>query len=492
MATNTIGNATTAEDVGGQINARTVNVNAVGKGTIEALAAMGGGAGTVATDAAVTTNTIDAGILAAVLSGAMIDVGGRGTLSVTATSDNTIKSLAGALSGAGAVDVQGAVAYNNIATRATTPGGANAEVEDSTITGGSATVKAENDDQITSAAVGAGGAGTVALGASVAYNTATAIANAEVDDDTIELTGSLTVNANNDSGIGSGSGGAAGAGTVAGGAAVSINHIVDDVDAEISGGAVAARDGVGVDADDNASIETLSAIGTGAGTVALDASVSSNTIGGTILGAITGGASVTSDGAVSVNADSDSTIKSLSGAVSGAGIVGGGAAIALNRIGDTSDESSADAVGTIEKALNHPKSDPAATPPAASTTASIDSGSTVHAGSVSVDAKFTGEVKSAAVGGAAAGTVALEGAVTDNLIGDQVMATILGSTTKVQTVHDIDLAATNDAKINSLAGALAGPASPRAAPQWRSISLPARPTRSSKAPRQRARRAASR
>ena len=86
-----------------------------------------------------------------------------------------------------------------------------------------------------------------------------------------------------------------------------------------------------------------------------------------------------------MKADSDGTIKSLSGALSGAGIVGGGAAIALNRIGDTSDESGPNVVGTIEKALNHPKNDPAAPRRRHRPRLTIDDGSTVHAGSVAVD-----------------------------------------------------------------------------------------------------------
>jgi hypothetical protein len=352
----------------------------------------------------------------------------------TAATNDTSVALGAADGSNDAVVIGGSAARNILADTVS------ATVEGSTV---SATdgVAAEADDAMTLLAISSGAAARSRLGITGAVSDTTT---------TDAVTGALDVPANDASEIKSGSGAAAGAGTVAGGAAVAVNRVIDDVAAEISGGAVSARGAVDVAADDKGAIESIPAVGTGAGTVALDASVSINAIGGAVSAAIAGKASVRAGGAVAAKADNQSEIDAISGAISISGVVGGGAAIARNRIGDTSDESGPDVVATLDKALDHPASDPAA----AATTASIESGASVRAYAVSVSAAFSGKVKAAAVGGAGAGTVALAGAVTDNLIGDQISADILDRATSVQATHDVKVSASHAATIDSLAGAL--------------------------------------
>ena len=188
VSINNITDYATSQVVGGHINAGDTSVTADQTGTIEALATVGSGAGTVDAVASVTTNNIYDAANATISGGAVIATGNGGSLTLASTNGGDIESLSGTANGAGTVAVNGAVANNNISLQDNTPGGANTLLENSTVTGGSADVTATDSATILSVAIAAGGAATAAVGGSVAKangnNTATvAVTN---DKETLE------------------------------------------------------------------------------------------------------------------------------------------------------------------------------------------------------------------------------------------------------------------------------------------------------------------
>ncbi len=442
VSVNNITDNATAQLVGGRIDAHTVNITGTQNGKIQALAAVGNGAGTAAFGASVTTNNIYDAASAIVTLGAVINTGSGGKLTLASSNSGEIDSFSGAVNGAGTAAVAAAVANNNISEQNNIPGGADTELMDSTVTGGSATVQATDSAVIKSIAISGSGAGTVAFGGSVAKSHGHVRATVAADDNTVTLTGALAVSASDQGVIKTAAADAEGAGTAAGGAAIAINTLDNDIAATLSGGNTQAGS-VSVSAIGKGDLQALAAVGAGAGTVAGDVSDTENIISGNISAKITGAASIGSSGAVNVTATDSSTIKSLSGSVGFAGTAAFAGARAHNRIGDVPNDDVA----------SDPK-DP--TPPPAATTATIDGGSVIGAASVGVTAKFNGSIETIAVGASGAGTVAIAGSLSDNLIGDQVSAAINGPTTDVVTTGAISVNAENDALIHSFAGGASG------------------------------------
>jgi len=451
---NAITDDATSQVVGGKINAADTSVTASQTGTIEALATIGSGAGTADLVASVTTNNIYDAATATISSGAVINTGSGGSLTLSSTNGGDIESLSGAINGAGAAAINGAVANNNISLLTSTPGGANTTLENSTVTGGSANVDATDSATILSVAISGGGASTAAVGGSVTKANGNITATVAVTNNKETLTGALDIAASDSGDITTAAGNAEGAGTFAGGAAIAINTLNNNVTATLTGGN-ANVGSLSVTATANGSLGAVGAIGGGAGTVALDVSDTENTITGSLAAAITGGAVVTANGAVTVGATDQSQIESLSGAADGAGTVGGGAARAHNRIGAVASDPIASDPGDAD-----PDEPSDATPSQAATTATIDDGSFVEGESVAVTAAFTGSIETAAIAGSGAGTAAIAGALTDNLIGDQVTSSISGANTTVFAAGvgqgQITVSATDGATIKSLAGSATG------------------------------------
>ncbi len=445
VSVNNITDHATAEVVGGVIDARTVSVTANQSGLIQSLAAIGSGAGTADIVASVTTNNIYDAATAIISTGAVIASGPNGSLTLASTNGGEIDSFSGAVNGAGTAAIAAAVANNNVSEQASTPGGATTELMDSTVTGGTATVQATDSATINSIAISGGGAGTAAFGGSVAKSNGRVTATISVTGDTQTLTGAVTIAALDNGLIKTAAANAEGAGTAAGGAAIAINTLTNNVSATLGGG-TAQVGSLSITADGEGESEALAVVGGGAGTIDGVVSDTENTISGGIGASITGGAIVHSAGAVQVGATDHSTVKSLSGAASGAGTAALAGARAHNRIGDVPNDTIA--------------SDPHdTTPPPASTSATIDDGSRVVGTTVAVAGAFDGDIETLALAGGAAGTASIVGSLTDNLIGDQVSSSIAGSTTRVFATGvqsgAIDVTAANDATIQSLAGGIA-------------------------------------
>src|SRR5690606_35865817 len=200
----------------------------------------------------------------------------------------SIWSLAGAAGGAGTASIGASVAVNTVSNTL------NAEIDGGTYSiDGATNVNADAGTEIMTMAVGGGGAGTVAAGASVATNTisndvAAKVANATVTDGAGSA-GSLTVTASerlddgdNGTQIWALAGNVQGAGTTSVGVASAVNTIANELYAQVSDSTVEVGGDVKVAADSASEIKSAAVAGGGAGTASINGSVAVNTIANTV------------------------------------------------------------------------------------------------------------------------------------------------------------------------------------------------------------------
>ncbi len=317
-----------------------------------------------------------------------------------------------------------------------------AYTDDSTVTATSGTValQATSYQDIESYSIGVAaesggkfaGAGSVAL-SNVANSIDTYIKGGDV---TAE--GDVSLLASDEDGgdqttILSVSGGAAVTlGTAALGVGVSTNTIANSIAAHIEGGTVTSKTGaVTLEADTSATIETL-AIGLGLSSkFSVDATVTLNDVESKIDAHIAGGADVTGQSDVKVDANDTSSIHSLAGGAAGAlGAGAVGASVANNELGNSD-------------------------PTKAYVTAYID-GSTVTAttGIIEVKATSTTTIETLAIGLAGADSFAAGGSVTLNTINDNIIAAITNAP-QVTAAGTVTVAAEDSPTITSGAGYIA-------------------------------------
>lgn len=258
-----------AEDrvrVGSDYNARIINV-----------AAGGGGAGSVAAGGSLVAATI-AGHSRARVQGSTVDAG---RLEVETGGDSQdIISAAGNAQGAGTAAVGGAATTNVLLSER------QALIEDSEITlGGDLDVFAGRSGSIFSLAAGAGGAGTAAVGGSVTVNVdestlAAGIRASDINADVEDWSDrrNILVRATDEASVDSIAGQVQVGGTAAVGATASVNYIGNDIAAFIEGGSDATyrATNVHVDAQSDASIQTVALGATAAGTGAVTGSAAVN------------------------------------------------------------------------------------------------------------------------------------------------------------------------------------------------------------------------
>lgn len=380
---------------------------------IYAVAVAAGGAGNVSVNGSSTSNVLEGTERAAIENSTVLE----GSLSLSAAEgDRTIWSLAGALSGAGAVAVGVANANNIIlSTRA-------AEVTDSTVTiGGTLTVQSGGASHIRSAAVGAGGAGNAAAGASLAINVIEGTESALIKNSTIKA-GSLVVEAvRGQADIFTLAGNVQGAGNGAGAGAVAVSTVKQKRTAQIMTSLVDLGSGDGrVEAKTQGTITTLALSGAGAGSAALAFSNTSNNIAAQTLARVDGSGGQAAK--LQIFASDDSDIRAGSGGASGAGAVAVGGATAINRI-----ESQIDAALTGNR----------------------EGGWALR--NLQLDAHSAGRIIAAAVAGGGSGTVAVMAVAATNIIQNQIRAYI-SDAAKVTAQNNIGISARNIDSILSNAG----------------------------------------
>ena len=261
---------------------------------------------------------------------------------VKAESDDVRVAAAGNVSASGKVALGGAVAYNDV-------GGASASTERASqktraalnkttlthVTSGSTSVQAVDGSTLTTAAVGVGGAGKVAVQGAATTALVNKTVTAEVQDSKIDKDTDkgayVTVQADSKSTINSLAAVGAGGGDFAGGAGVSVNRINQDTTATLSGSTVKDRHTTVQAAGDSA----ITSIGVGAavaGKAALAGNIAVNQIGNNVKAAVTG-STLTSSGNIGVLASGKENLTNFAGTVSGAaGNAGLGMGVSYNAI----------------------------------------------------------------------------------------------------------------------------------------------------------------
>lgn len=293
------------------------------KQNIYAIALAGGGAGTVAVNGSFTSNVLQ-GTERAAIEGSTLNVG---ALDLSAAiGDRTIWSLAGAFGGAGTTAVGIADTNNIILSKRL------AEIIDSDLTvGGALTLASGGSSNIRSVAVGAGGAGTAAVGGSVAINVIEGEERAEIKESDVEA-GSVLVDVSRGAAdVKTLAGNAQGAGTAAVGAAIAVStinqkRIARIVDSSLLLGAGNAL----VKAATDGNILTLAVAGVGGGSAGVAFSNTSNNIAAQTRAEVTDSGG--SAGNFEILASDTSSIHAGSGGVAGAGSAAVGVGTAINRV----------------------------------------------------------------------------------------------------------------------------------------------------------------
>jgi len=261
---------------------------------------------------------------------------------VKAESDDVRVAAAGNVSASGKVALGGAVAYNDVGGASTSTEHASqktrAALNKTTLThvnGGSTSVEAVDGSKLTTAAVGVGGAGKVAVQGAAATALVNKAVTAEVQDSKVDKDTDkgayVTVQADSKSTINSLAVVGAGGGDFAGGAGVSVNRINQDTTAALSGSTVRDKHTTVQAAGDSA----ITSIGVGAavaGKAALAGNIAVNQIGNNVKAAVTG-SNLTSSGNIGVLASGKENLTNFAGTVSGAaGNAGLGMGVSYNAI----------------------------------------------------------------------------------------------------------------------------------------------------------------
>ncbi|MDP3579185.1 hypothetical protein, partial [Methyloversatilis sp.] len=330
VAWSEVGNTVKATIAGGA-DVRTTNgelkVDASADTRIDATAVAGGVADKVAVSGSFssveTDNTVSASIVG---SKAQAD---NNAVIVTARDTSGMLSIAGsaALSLGGAAVGVG-VAYNVIDNTT------EALVTNSDVDGKSIRLEATENAEIEAIAAGGGGSAKVAVTGSLGINTISNSTVAHASGSDLDASGDITIKARDESEILSISGAASGAGTAAVGAAGSYNSIGGEVRAELSGGSADGAN-VRVDAERQGTLDVWAIAGSAAGTAGFAGSIALNNAGGGTTARIDDGAIVNATGNAVVTAEADDFIKSRAGSVAFGGSIGAAGGIAFNDIQST-------------------------------------------------------------------------------------------------------------------------------------------------------------
>lgn len=280
-------------------------------------------------------------------------------VTVKAESDDVRVAAAGNVSASGKVALGGAVAYNDVGGASTSTAKASqktrATLNKTTLThvkNGSTSVEAVDGSTLTTAAVGVGGAGKVAVQGAAATALVNKAVTAEMKDSTVDQAADkgadVTVKSDSKSTINSLAAVGAGGSDFAGGAGVAVNRINQDTTATMSGSTVKDKHTT-VQADGNSTITSIGVGAALAGKVALAGNIAVNQIGNNVKAAVTG-STLTSSGNIGVLANGREKLTNFAGTVSGAaGNAGLGMGVSYNAITgnveSTVEESSLEARG---------------------------------------------------------------------------------------------------------------------------------------------------
>ncbi|MGA6104696.1 leukotoxin LktA family filamentous adhesin [Pseudomonas solani] len=419
---------------------------------IYAAAVSGAGASTAAISGSSTSNVIEGGEKAGI-SASHLEVG---SLELNASRGNReIWSLAGSVGGAGNVSVGVANANNVILAQRI------AQVSDSTLKlGGKLSLLSGGSSGIRSLAIGGAGAGSAAVGASLAINVIKGEERASLEDSTVSGASGVKISVSEGAAdIYTGAGNLQVGGSGAGAGAVAISTIEQQRIARVRASTVdAGTSSVEVSAVTDGSIRTLAVSGSVGGTGAVALSNASNNIGAVTRAQIDGSAGVA--GVLKVKAEDRSSIAALSGGAAGAGTAAVGVATSVNRVasqvearllghngtqGWSLSDLSLDAhsAATIRSAsISGAVSSTASVGGSAATNviqssarAFIEQGAWVLArNNVGVSARTTDQISGAAGAFMGSGTASVGGSATVNVIESSTTAGITGAQTRVSAL----------------------------------------------------------
>jgi len=425
FATNNVANSVKDYVDNAMVNSSSgaAGVDANETANILSIAAAGNLFGTVSVAAAVALNKTSDTVDAHVANGAIVSAPGR--VGVTAENASTITAVGGTVAGfVGAVSFGATGGTNQIGDTTT----AYLDHATATSTGDNVVVQATSTPTLKTLTAGGAGANTVAVGGAVSLNTETSTTDAHIADGSTVTGLGVQVAAMENGGIDALAGAASGAGTVSVGAAVATNTLGDTTSAAVDGSTVRATShDVQVTATSTPVINSITATGSGAGTVAGNGAVSLNTLDDTVDAHAAGGATLIAAGNVGIAASENAGINALAGAVSGAGTVSVGASVATNDIGDTL---KAYADGSSLNAM---------------------------AGNVTVGTSSQSTIESLTVGGAGAGTAAAGGSVALDQIHNSLDAYAADGATLTAS-GAVQVTSSDTPTIDGLAGGVAGAA----------------------------------
>ena len=257
-------------------------------------------------------------------------------IDVTAEDATYRLAVVGSVTGSGKVAAGGAIAYNDI-------GGSSADTENSSQrtvaainntdinndnSAAAIDVKADDQSELKTIAVGVGGSGNVAVQGAAA----TALINKQVEASMMDVNAknasSVTVTADNNSDVTTSADVAAVSGNVSVGAGVAVNRILQQTNATVNGGTMDVAGNLLVKANGTPRIENIGVGGSGAGSgAAVTGSVAVNIIDNDVNAHIGSGAQITADGSIGVVATSDEQIANYAGTAS---VAGTGAAVGVS------------------------------------------------------------------------------------------------------------------------------------------------------------------
>ena len=431
---NTIESTRSAQILSSTITAgQSITVLADAQGHIDTLSATLAGGKDYALAGSSSVNWLN-GSTSALVDG--LTLGGTATsLTVHAAHSGTINSLAGAVSGSGTGAIGGAVAVNLMGD-GSDDFKVRAVLTNSTLSAPvSVKVDAALSGAIGSVAVAGSGSGSNAINGSVTRNVIAGDVTAEVSSVTQTATGNtLQVLASQTSNIDSLAGVFNGAGSNAVGGAVSVNDIASSVTAKLSSSFLRTRGDVDVAATMDGAIRSIAAAGSVAGSNAINGSVTTNSLTSTVKASVISTKSMVASSSFDVLAQDNSNISSLAGTVSGGGTAAVGAAIALNFLGRTAADQAAQKLVLAE----------------------VTSSPLIVTGAVRVMASSDSTIEALAVAAGVAGTAAVTGSNTTNILEDTISANWNNSVLAGSNTGSLTIQATDTAMIQSLAGNFAG------------------------------------
>ncbi len=335
-----------------------------------------------------------------------------GAITVTATDDSEIQTLAGAVGAAkGKAAVAAAVSINDINNRTK----AYIDLSQVNSTANSVTVSASETATIQAITAGGAGAGDFAIGGSVSINRIGNHTTAEIrNQSNVNAFNQVDVSGKDNSTIQALAGAVAFGGKAGVGASVVLNRIDNQNQAIIDNAQVTAL-GLSVNSNQNATIEAISAAGSGGGKAAISGAINLNFIDTKTNSQISNKAKINASQNVAVNSTDNSIIKSLAGQLAVGGTAGVGVSVSTNFVDNQ-------VTATIS-----------------------DAQVTSTGGKVSVQANLAAGVKNASVGASIGGTVGVGGSVSVNNIKTVTDAHISNSA-KVNAAQLVEVIASDAAK----------------------------------------------